>query len=349
MTSRTFSPTLRADEGPLLLGAQELGHRAQRIGLVEKAVLAHPLVVEDLRQVLLSAVGQQHEDVLLALRHLRVLDGPRHRRPRATAHEQPLLPHQLSGHEEAFLVVDAHDVVDDLEVHGRRQEVLPDAFDVIGERAGHPASLHELVVERADGVDAHQSKAGLLLLEEAAASRDGPARSHAGHEDVDLAGRLFPDLRGRGEVVGFGVGGVVVLVRVERARRLLDDALGRLVVAARILRLDGGRADHHARTGRPQRLHLLQRHLVGHDEDAAVAAQGRHQGQSHARVAAGRLDDGATRPEQAAPLCIGDDVDGHPVLHRPAGVQVLALDVDVGGHVTGHLLQLDDGRVPDRL
>ena len=167
----------RGDQRALLLRAQQLDDRAQRIGLVEEAVLAHPLVVEDLGQVLGRAVGEQHQDVLLALARLRVLDRARDRRARAAAHEQAFLPHQLARHQEALLVVDAHDLVDDLQVHGAGQEVLADALDVVRERARHPSGLDVLVVERADRIDADQAKAGLLLLEEAPAARRSCRRS----------------------------------------------------------------------------------------------------------------------------------------------------------------------------
>src|SRR5262249_39018000 len=44
-----------------------------------------------------------------------------------------------------------------------------------------------------------------------------------------------------------------------------------------------------------------------------------------------------------------DDVHRHAVLHRPRGIQVLALDVDLRGDVARDLLQLDDGGMPHRL
>jgi len=141
----------------------------------------------------------------------------------------------------------------------------------------------------------------------------------------------------------------VVLVRVERAGRLLHDPLGRLVVAARIIRLDGGRADDDARAERAQPRHLFLRHLVGHHEHAGIAAQRRDQRQPHARVAAGRLDDRSARPQQAATLGVLHDVARHPVLHGTARVQVLALHEDLRADVAGDLLQLHDRRSPDRL
>src|SRR4030095_1024617 len=48
----------------------------------------HPVVVEDLGQVLLGAVGQEHEDVLLFAALARVLERSGDRRARRSADEQ---------------------------------------------------------------------------------------------------------------------------------------------------------------------------------------------------------------------------------------------------------------------
>ena len=60
------------------------------------------------------------------------------------------------------------------------------------------------------------------------------------------------DLRARRQVVRLGVRGVVVLVRVERVRRLVGDLTRHFVVAARVVRIDVGRAHHDARAERTQ-------------------------------------------------------------------------------------------------
>ena len=82
---------------------------------------------------------------------------------------------------------------------------------------------------------------------------------------------------------------------------------------------------------------LVRRHLVGADEDALVAAPGRHDGQADAGVAAGGLDDGAAGLQAPvalrvvyevaqgwAPLCgfLGVPVPEGPMpkVNSPAGV-----------------------------
>ena len=85
---------------------------------------------------------------------LRVLDRAGDRRAARAADEEPLEAHQIARHEEALLVVDADDLVDDLEVHRRREEVFADALDLVGEGLGDAPRLDEVVIERADRIDA---------------------------------------------------------------------------------------------------------------------------------------------------------------------------------------------------
>ena len=51
---------------------------------------------------------------------------------------RPSCAHELARHQEALLVVDAHDLVDDLQVHRAGKEVLADALDLVGEGLGDP-------------------------------------------------------------------------------------------------------------------------------------------------------------------------------------------------------------------
>ena len=150
------------------------------------------------------------------------------------------------------------------------------------------------------------------------------------------------------EVVGLGVGGVVVLVRVEAVRRLARDAQRDLVVAPRVVRLDRRGADHDPRAERAQVADLLLAHLVGHHEDALVSAQRGEQSERRAGVAARRLDDRAARLE-AVLLGVAEHVRREAVLVAPAGVQVLALHVDLDREAARDLVQLHDGRVADGL
>ena len=70
------------------------------------------------------------------------------------AGENAFVLHQLARADEAFLVGDLQHVVEHLEIHGRRENILADAFDDVGARLADLAGLEEFVVERPDGIDA---------------------------------------------------------------------------------------------------------------------------------------------------------------------------------------------------
>jgi hypothetical protein len=55
-------------------------------------------------------------------------------------------------------------LVEDVQVDGGREEVFADAFDLVGERLGDAPVLDEVVVERADRVDADHLDAGFFSL-----------------------------------------------------------------------------------------------------------------------------------------------------------------------------------------
>jgi len=143
----------------------------------------------------------------------------------------------------------------------------------------------------------------------------------------DLPVRLLPDLRAGGLVVGARVVGVGVLVGLPGAG-LLGEPVADVVVGVRVLRSDGGRADHDLGAVGLEHVALVLADLVGAHEDARVALLLGHHRQAHAGVARGRLDDRAARLERAGGLRGLDHAGGDAVLHRPAGVEVL----DLGEH-----------------
>ncbi len=227
--------------------------------------------------------------------------------------------------------------------HRGREEVLADALHQVG------VHVLRLRVDRALRVGAHDPQVGVLLLQVAGHARHGAAGAQRDHDGIQLAAGLLPDLRPGGLVVGLGVGRVGVLVGLEPTRQLLGQPVGHRVVALRRLRLDGGRADHHLGAVGPQQRDLLLAHLVGHDEDAAVALDGGGDRQADAGVAGGGLDDGAARPQLAVPLGRLDHGQADPVLDRSARVQVLELGNDAGRQAAGHPLQADQRGVADQV
>ena len=143
--------------------------------------------------------------------------------------------------------------------------------------------------------------------------------------------------------------GVVVLVQHERAGRLPVDALGRFVIAARVLGGHVGGRHHHLGAERFQRIDLLRRHLVGHGEDAAVSLHRGPERDAHAGVAARVLDDGRAGLDPPFALRLVEDVQRHAILDGAAGVHEFALGIDRRVLGTDELVQPDEGRLADRL
>ena len=144
-------------------------------------------------------------------------------------------------------------------------------------------------------------------------------------------------------IVAVAVGGVVPLVRPERAH-LLRQALGHVHVVVRVLVRHGR---HFAQLGAAQPQHvllLLALRLRDHDH-RAVAARIADQRKADAGVARGALDDHAAGLEHAALLGIEDDVERRAVLHRAAGVEKLGLAKHVATGRLGRSAQADERAV----
>ena len=335
-----------------LLPPEQVGHGPHPVGRVEEAVVLHPLVRIELGDVARAAVGQDDHDVLARADLLRQVDGDVHRRARGPASEQAFLAREPSRHHEALLVVDAADVVEDGEVHRLAEHVLADAFHLVDVRRDQLSRLEVVEVDGPLRIDADVPHPAELLLQVLAGPRHRAAGAQSCDEEVEVEPRrpaVLLDLRPGDAVVRFDVVGVVVLVQHERARRLAVDALGRLVVAARILGGDVGGRHHHFGAERLQSVDLLGAHLVGHGEHAPVALHRGPQRHPHARIAGGVLDDGAARPQPALAFGLVEDEHGHAVLDGPAGIHELALGVDGRVVRAGDLVQPHQRDVPDRL
>ena len=276
-------------------------------------------------------------------RHLH--SGPRRRAGRA-ADEEALLAREPTGGEERVAVRDAHPLVDDRGVERVRPALLADALHEV-------RPLGVLRVGGEDGalrIDRDDARPRAVLLEVAADARDRAPRAHRDDDRVDVAAvRLLPELGPGRLVVRLGVRRVRVLVGLEAARDLLGEPVRDRVVALRRMRVDRGRRDDDLGAVRAQHRDLLLAHLVGHDEDAAVAAQRRRHREPGAGVARGRLDDRAAGLEAAVLLRRLDHREPDAVLHRAARVQVLELGEELARNVAGEALEPDDRRVADEL
>ena len=97
----------------------------------QEAHVEHPLVVEDLREVAATGVGQQHHHDRVGAERARDLEGRAHGRAARPADEETLFVRDPARHQERIGVADFHDAVDDAAVEGGRPEVLADPFDEI--------------------------------------------------------------------------------------------------------------------------------------------------------------------------------------------------------------------------
>ncbi len=116
-----------------------------------------------------------------------------------------------------------------------------------------------------------------------------------------------------------------------------------------MVRRHGGRAHDDPRAVRLEHVPLVLAHLVRADEDAAVPAALGDEGQADAGVAGGRLDDRAAGPQLTGLLGGLDHLQRDPVLHRPAGVEVLHLGQHGGRDALGHRREPDERGVADEV
>src|SRR5712692_7580682 len=103
-------------------------HRAQAR---EESVLPHPFVVKELAQVVAAGVREQHHDHVVRTAVAGHHESRVHGHARRPAHEDALLARQPARGHERLLVVDLHDLVDELDVHRSGHEVLADSLDLV--------------------------------------------------------------------------------------------------------------------------------------------------------------------------------------------------------------------------
>ncbi len=199
----------------------------------------------------------------------------------------------------------------------------------------------------ADHVDGDHPDRGVLLLEVAGHSRDRSAGADPGHEDVDPTLHLLPDLGPGGEVVGFVVLAIVVLIGEEGAgglgrhlARLAVVALGMIGIEASV---DEDQFDAHG----PQAVALLLAGLSADDHLAVQPVLRRHHGEAHGGVAGGGLDHGAARLQPAVGQRPFDQEAGDAVLHAAHRIEELELGPGLCRSAGETVAESNDGRVTD--
>ena len=151
-------------------------------------------------------------------------------------------------------------------------------------------------------VSPHHHDLRIALLQESPGSGDRAAGAEPGDEMRNPALGRLPDLGAGGAVVRLGVGGVRVLVRLPGTGDLASQPIAYPVVAALVVGVDVSGADHQLGPVGAKQRPLLLRLLVGHDEDAPVAANRCGHRQTDPGIAAGRLHDRAAWLEEACTL-----------------------------------------------
>ena len=285
-------------------------------------------------------MGRFH--ILHAQAHAGQLGGGPQGRAGGDSHQDALGADQLPSGGKCVLVPDPDDLVVDAPVQGVRDEVGADPLDLVG--AGLAAG------EQGGGVRLHRRHmdGGVLLLQIAGGSGEGTAGAHTGHQHIDLALGVRPDLRAGGAVVGVRVGGVVELPGDKAA----GDGAGKLL---RLLH----RALHPQRAGGEDQLRpiggqhgpALRAHGIRHGEDQAVAPDGGHTGQADAGVPGGGLNDHSAGLQQPPGLRVLDHGQTHTVLGGAGGIQVFQLGQHLGGEaVSGPIpLQSQQGGVSNQI
>ncbi len=126
--------------------------------------------------------------------------------------------------------------------------------------------------------------------------------------------------------MGVRIGRIGELVGIEGAGQLGGDLFGHVLIVFGVTLADIGTGHAHFRAERPQMLDFFARHLVGHDQDDAVALGDADLGEAETGVAGGRLDDGAAALQLALFFGGGNHRQSDAVLDRATGILAFELD-----------------------
>ena len=144
------------------------------------------------------------------------------------------------------------------------------------------------------------------------------------------------------------VGDVVELVGPDRAFGLFGEAARSVDEVPRIGEL-GGRHQHQFGAQRAQRVHLLARLVVGHDDHRLVAQRIGNQRDPDPGISRRAFHHRAAGLQHAARLGIADDPQGCAILHRPARVGKFALAVDIAARRRARPFEPDERGVADQV
>src|SRR6266481_3640619 len=311
-----------------VLGADDFrgGDGGSRVNV---AALVHPQVIINLAEIACAGVRQQGDHEIIRSQILGEAQRPGNAAAAGAAGEEAFQLRQAARNDETFFVVHLQDIVQDFQIHGRREEILADAFHNVGLGFDGLPGLDEIVVERAEGIHPDNFDAGIFFLQVFSHAANGATGAYAANEMRDLAFAVFPNLGTRGAVVSFGIAGIVVLIRVVRIGNLTGEFFRHRIVAARIFRLDGRGADDDFGAERFQEIDFFLGLLVGGREDALVSANRRDERQAHAGITRSAFNDRAPGLQKAFFLGFVDHADADAIFHGAAGIGEFRFDVDL--------------------
>ena len=248
------------------------------------------------------------------------------------------------GHGHGLLVSYRFHLVHKVQIQVLGHEARADTLNLVGCRFGL-LPVHYLGDDRRigwlDGDGGNVLAPGALDVTGDAGQR--AARADTGHENVDFAVGVVPDLRAGGVFMNARVGRVLELLRQEVVVRIGGKDFFRLGDGARhALR---GLCEHQFSPQGFQNFPSLQAHGGGHGQNQFVAPGGGHKGQGDTGVAAGGLDNGHAGLQGAALLAVPNHRSANPAFDGIG--RVAAFDLGPDGRPVIDAVQLDQRGIAD--
>ena len=148
---------------------------------------------------------------------------------------------------------------------------------------------------------------------------------------VDVVVHLPQDFRRGRLLVRERIGRILELVDVDRAGGFLRHRLRHVLIIVRMALADIRARDDHLGAHRARMQDLLARHLVGNDQDGAIAFLRADEGETKAGIARGRLNDGAAGFQPAVGFRGFDHRARRAILDRARRICAFELEKQLAG------------------
>src|SRR5216683_6614207 len=315
---------------------------------LHKSLLRHPEIVEHFRKIFVAAVANESNDPFWFCLLTTVTQRGSEQGSGRGATENSFARKKLARDSETFCVVDLKRVshVGHIGVFGN--EIFANAFDCPA------ASLHELAgfdvfIENGSGgvsQNHFHAAAGTNAGEEPAKSSERPARTNTDNDRIKLVPHLLPDFRACRALMCERVRRISKLVDVKAAGNFLSQTGGDILIIFRMTarHIRAGKPD--LRTERADMRDFFLRHLVGNDQDDAVAFRAGDQGEAESGVAGGRLNDGPARLKFSLVFCGFDHGERNTVFDRARRILIFKFNEKLTWPSI-HSRDFDERRVAD--